>query len=147
MLSILQGSPKATRSFLVSKAIIAAFAIALLWTTGNSLPLTRIALTMLAVFAVACPIEPLVRCAQGAAIWRPLVALGGISYAVYAVHLPLIFLIEGSPLPRPLRLLVFFVILLAMAWMLEVATLRIKGWVRSPSRRDSALAVLPKDAG
>jgi peptidoglycan/LPS O-acetylase OafA/YrhL len=64
---------------------------------------------------------------------KPFAWFGGISYAFYVVHFPLLYLVKGRPLPPPTpagfvaRVAVWAAIAVALSWFLEK---RFQPWIR-----------------
>jgi peptidoglycan/LPS O-acetylase OafA/YrhL len=121
-----EGEPDAATGTLPEQPIriaAAAVAIALLWATSRSLFVVMVALTGLAILAALVP----VRIIEAGLGWlRPLraglVYLGAISYAIYAVHAPIIALvIHAFPeLPSAARAAIIILATLGLSHGLEM---------------------------
>jgi peptidoglycan/LPS O-acetylase OafA/YrhL len=93
----------------------------MLWTVSPALPITKIVLTAVGLAAALTPLTPINYLLN---LVEPLKAvfvyLGSISYALYAIHVPILILLKlATPDVAWIRLLLFTGCLLAAAHFLE----------------------------
>jgi peptidoglycan/LPS O-acetylase OafA/YrhL len=140
ILAILQGGQGVrTANALWIKLAAAVVALAALWLTGKTPLAVRTVLSALAIAAVLAPESlPLSRLGR-LPVWSVLAAVGGVSYALYAIHLPLIWLALRFP-PSPLRVPLFLCALAGGSWALERSSDALRRLIAAWGRPRPALA-------
>lgn len=95
MLALIQDAAPSlsARYFLLSRILLTVVGLLLLWTISPSLLVVKAALTIVAILAALAPLEFIAKGLLLLAWMRPaLIYIGSISYAVYAIHAPIIAL-------------------------------------------------------
>lgn len=119
ILSIVQRNSECPEYWL-GRAAAALFAIILLWSISDSNLATKIVLSIGGVLAALVPVRAVDWVlGQLQFLLRPFSWIGSISYALYAIHMPILFFLMASTLPAPVRAMAFFVITFLIAAMLE----------------------------
>jgi peptidoglycan/LPS O-acetylase OafA/YrhL len=125
MLAIIQKDNQrymSTERLLFVRVALAAIAVLLLWTISPSLLTTRLGLTIAAALAA---LVPLTYIDKGLWLLRwalpGLVYIGSVSYAIYAIHVPLIVLTVylGRESPGVSKIVAFSIATLAISYIME----------------------------
>jgi peptidoglycan/LPS O-acetylase OafA/YrhL len=108
--------------FLFVRIVLAGIALVLLWTISPSLWLVKVSLTMAAMLAALLPLSYIDKCLSKFRWMLPgLVYIGSISYAIYAIHVPIIALTlyVGREWGGGLKIVSFSVGVLAISYIME----------------------------
>jgi peptidoglycan/LPS O-acetylase OafA/YrhL len=126
MLGIIQASPIPERGYLANSArlriAVAIIALLLLWTISSSLFVVKSALTIAAILAALVPLEYVEKGLSLLQFTRPvLIYVGSVSYAIYAIHAPIIALaVYYLPLAgSALRIIAVCVVILVVSHVME----------------------------
>jgi peptidoglycan/LPS O-acetylase OafA/YrhL len=111
-----------TKTLLLARIVLATIALLLLWKISTSLLLVKIGLTIAAVTAAFMPptfIDECLLCLSWAL--SGLVYVGSISYAIYAIHAPIIALTAylGQQWGVVPEIIVFTIVILAISHIME----------------------------
>ena len=96
---------------------------------------------LVAAFAPVKAIDGLLK--RSAPLARPFVWIGGISYALYAIHLPILFLLMRLPLAWPLRAAAFVLLSFGLATLLERVVQPAVGRAMRPMLRPAPTVAAP----
>lgn len=110
-----------TGSYVLARAIAFGVGAALLWTISPALFVTKAFLTAVGLAAVIIPLSVVDAVLRRIAfLRRPLTYVGSISYALYAIHVPILLLIRHVTPDNPfLRLALFLPSIFLVAHLLE----------------------------
>lgn len=92
LLAIVQGKSEVKSNYYLLRTALGLPPIVILWISRHSNLNTCVFLTVLDAFAMATPIRMKDANLSRWIPARPLVFVGGVSYAIYAIHVPLIFI-------------------------------------------------------
>jgi len=125
MLAIIQRDERSylsSEGLLLARIVLAAIALLLLWTISPSPFLTKVSLTIAAAFAA---LVPLTYIDKGLSLLRwalpGLVFIGSVSYAIYAMHPPVIALTAylGRELSGAAKIAAFSIVILTISYIME----------------------------
>ncbi|GAC1574050.1 MAG: acyltransferase [Novosphingobium sp.] len=112
--------PAESRNYRAARIAAWLLGASLLWSISHAILATKLVLSVVGLIAAVAPVGPIDGMLKRAApLARPFVWIGSISYALYAIHMPILFLLMRFPLPWPARALAFLVLSLGAATVLE----------------------------
>jgi peptidoglycan/LPS O-acetylase OafA/YrhL len=142
MLSVIQNVRESVKEYYFVRLMVGIPPLLYLWTIGHSMMATRIVLTCIDFVAMASPLSILPIKTNWKFLHRAFVKLGRISYAVYAIHVPLIyFTLRLVSWPLGVKLAVFLGTMLFGAAMLERANRALKVALNTRNRSSKPGAV------